>query len=220
MRAVVGSMITALALLAARGSTAQAQAPRPAAAAVSAAALTTPELVRELRSGGFVLVMRHAESPARLPTANEAEADNPQRERQLDAAGKASARELGQALHRLDIPIGRIYASPTYRAMQTVRLADLGQAQAVAQLAEGAGGMRASAGRARIDWLQAAVEQSPRAGTNTLIVTHTPNIVGAFGSGVANVQAGEMIAFRPQGAGRAEMVGRITVAQWRELAAH
>jgi phosphohistidine phosphatase SixA len=221
MRAGAAWMIPVLALLSlgslapARAQT-SAQAPGPALVQAQA---STRQLAQELRSGGFVLVMRHAESPEKRPAAGEAEADNPHRERQLDAAGKASARELGQALHALGIPIGRIYASPTYRAMQTVRLAGLGHARAVAQLDEGARGMRASADRARIRWLQAAVGQSPMVGTNTLIVTHTPNIVGAFGAGVANIAAGEMLVFGA-GVDRAEMVGRITVAQWRQLAPH
>lgn len=188
-------------------------------AVLSSASAGTQDLARQLRAGGFVLVMRHAESPDQVPTASEADAGNVHLERQLDAAGKASARELGRALHELGIPIGPIYASPTYRATQTVQLAGLGNPEAVPQLSEGARGMRGSADRARILWLQDAVRRSPPAGSNTLIVTHTPNIVGAFGSRVADIAAGELIVFRPQGA-RAELVGRITVAQWQQLATH
>lgn len=215
MRAAVRSMVrdigSALTLLVLSG----AYAP----ASLSAATPTTQELVQQLRAGGFVLVMRHAQSPDEVPTAGEADPGNVHLERQLSAAGKASARELGRALHELGIPIGQIYASPTYRAMQTVQLAGLANPQAVPQLSEGAQGMRGKADRARVLWLQAAVRQAPPAGTNTLVVTHTPNIVGAFGSPVANIAAGEMLVFRPQGT-HAAMVGRIAVAQWRRLAAH
>jgi hypothetical protein len=63
------------------------------------------------------------------------------------------------------------------------------------------------------------VTQPPPGGTDTLIVTHTPNIVGAFGPAAANIKAAEMIVFRPAGRGApAEVVGRITVGRWQRLA--
>jgi len=95
------------------------QSPRSQAAGHDAGA----PWVRELQAGGYVLVMRHAEAPAGTPGASEAEPDNPRHERQLDARGKRQAAALGSALRRLRIPIGPIYSSPTYRALETVRLA-------------------------------------------------------------------------------------------------
>lgn len=176
--------------------------------------LSGPALVRQLQKGGFVLVMRHAQSPDAAPTAKEAESDNTALERQLGAQGKTSARELGQALRRLRIPIGQIYSSPAYRARETLRLAGLGAPRLVMQLAEGPRGMQGSAGRAQMQWLQQAVTQVPSNGTNTLIETHAPNITGAFGPAAANIDAGEMIVFSPQ---RGTAVGRMTVAQWKQL---
>ncbi|HTW75745.1 MAG TPA: hypothetical protein VMD56_12580 [Steroidobacteraceae bacterium] len=59
------------------------------------------DLVRDLRAGGYVLVMRHAQSPDARPDGSDAEPDNAAHERQLSAAGKAQARALGAALRKL-----------------------------------------------------------------------------------------------------------------------
>ena len=187
--------------------------------AAGAAMPAGADLVRDLRAGGYVLVMRHAQSPDARPDGSDAEPDNAAHERQLSAAGKAQARALGAALRKLAIPIGRIYSSPTYRARETIRLAGLGAPQVVTQLDEGSRGMRGSAGRAQLAWLRQAAAEAPPTGTDTLIVTHTPNIAGAFGRSSADVQAGEMILFKPaKGGAAASVVARITIAQWRQWA--
>src|SRR5262245_22669321 len=80
--------------------------------ATSGAAGQTPasaeSLVRALQAGGYVLVMRHASSPREAPSATDAQPDNPTRERQLDAAGRAAAIAMGEALRRLRIPLGDV----------------------------------------------------------------------------------------------------------------
>lgn len=181
-------------------------------------------LVQQLRQGGYVLVMRHTDSPDQLPTAQSAEPDNTRHERQLSETGKQQAGSLGTALHTLAVPIGPIYSSPTYRALQTVRLAGLGTAQVVAALTEGPRGMQGTAAAAQVHWLQQAIERPPPPGSNILIVTHTPNIVGAFGAAASQIQSGEMLVYQPPAAGsannaRARLLGRLTIDEWRALAA-
>jgi phosphohistidine phosphatase SixA len=187
--------------------------------AADAAPLSGPQLIERLRAGGCVLVMRHARSPEAAPDAGFANADNPDRERQLDGAGEADARAFGAAVRALHVPIGPIYSSPTYRARETVRLARLGDPQVIEQLSEGKHGMSGTAERSDTEWLRRAVAQFPPAGSNTLIVTHTPNIVGAFGSPASSIGAGESLIFEPRKGGGTRLLGRITVDGWRKLAA-
>lgn len=186
---------------------------KPSASALAqphrSSSLAPQALARRLRAGGYVLVMRHAHSPLEPPSA--AEPGNSQHERQLDAAGKASARALGAALHALGIPIGPVYSSPTFRARETIKLAGLPSPTLVSQLAEGAHGMGSSAEESHAAWLREAVDRFPPIGSNTLVVTHTPNIVGAFGPRVANIQGNEMLVFVPESGRRARLLGRITV---------
>ena len=179
--------------------------------------LAGASLLMALRSGGYVLVMRHASSPTALPTPSEAERDNPQRERQLDAAGRSTAQAMGEAIRRLHIRIGTIWSSPTYRALETLKLAGLGPPATSPELAEGTQGMHADSDVARASWLRHAVATAPSAGTDTLIVTHTPNILAAFGQQAANIAAGETLVFRSDGNGMPILVARIQIGEWAGL---
>jgi len=77
--------------------------------------------------------------------------------------------------------------------------------------------LAARAAEARLRWLKHAVRLVPSARTNTLIVTHTPNIVGAFGRDATGIAAGEMLVFRPADGGVAPL-GRIRIEDWARLA--
>jgi hypothetical protein len=74
------------------------------------------DLVKRLRQGGNVLVMRHASSPREAPSTETANSDNIRLERQLDEAGRRGATAMGDAIRALKIPIGTVLTSPTYRA--------------------------------------------------------------------------------------------------------
>jgi len=183
-----------------------------------ARALAGMPLVEALRRGGYVLVMRHASSPVATPTARTAEPDNIRLERQLDEAGRSGARAMGEAIKMLRIPIGDVLSSPTYRALETVRLASLPPARKFDQLGDGGMSMRA-ADAAQATWLQRQAAAPPRANANTFIVTHSPNISSAFGEKAAKLADGEILVFHPDGEGDAELVGRIKIEEWPILAA-
>ena len=55
--------------------------------------------------------------------------------------------------------------------------------------------------------------------TNTLIVTHFPNINEAFTTDAARLGDGEALVFHPDGKGAAACVGRIKIEEWPKLAA-
>ena len=157
----------------------------------AAAAPLTPGLIRDLRHGGYVLLMRHASSPPDLPSMSIADPLNVKRERQLDETGRTTATAMGQAIKALHIPLGTILASPTYRALETVRLAGLGTRDC-GQLGDQGQSMARIAGPGPITWLQDKVAQRPPAGQNSLIVTHMPNIVAAFPTAASGLQDGEL----------------------------
>jgi phosphohistidine phosphatase SixA len=169
--------------------------------------------------GGYVLVMRHASSPRTPPDPAQADADNVQHERQLDDQGRTSARAMGEALRRLQIPIGLVLSSPTYRALETVRLAQLGQPKTYSQLGDGGQSMQADPNGSRAAWLRAMVAERPMTGTNTLMVTHFPNVNEAFAKDATGLADGEAIVFRPDGRGGAPVIGRIKIEEWPQLAA-
>jgi phosphohistidine phosphatase SixA len=181
----------------------------------TAQSLSGAGLADALRQGGYVLVLRHANSPAQPPDKKDADAANVKLERQLDADGREAARSMGDAVKALRIPVGDVLSSPTYRALQTISLAALGRPKTVAELDEGAAGMQGGAEAQRVTWLKAAVSQTPRARTNTIIVTHAPNIKDSFGIDAA---AGEALMFKPDGKGGAAQIARIKIGDWPALA--
>jgi phosphohistidine phosphatase SixA len=179
--------------------------------AMDAQSLSGADLLAALRRGGHVMVMRHARSPQQPPDEQTANPDNAQRERQLDAAGRAGAVAFGEALRRLKIPIGEVLTSPTYRARETVRHAQLPNARLYEELGDGGQSMKTATDK-QGGWLREKVNALPR-GTNTIIVTHMPNIGRAFPD-LANVTDGEALVFAADGKGGARLVGRIPIDQW------
>src|SRR5688572_1007015 len=181
--------------------------------AAAAAQTEADGLVRALRSGGHVLVMRHAHAPRQTPAAEAASPDNVARERELDAAGRDAAIAMGESLRRLRIPVGAVLSSPTFRAMQTARLARFGEPQPTEQLGDRA------APADRDAWLRSKAAEAPAAGRNSILITHAPNISGAFGERAAEMADGEALIARPDGAGGVAIVGRIRIEEWPALAA-
>jgi phosphohistidine phosphatase SixA len=166
---------------------------------LTAQALSGGALVKTLQQGGFVVVMRHASSPNAVPAGAS--------ERQLDEAGRTAAAAMGKALRDLQIPIGEVYSSPTQRAMETARLLQVAQAKPAPEL--GDNGQSMSGGTAgQADWLQKRVAQSPK-GTNTLLITHMPNLRAAFPAH-SNVADGEALIFGPG----STLVARVKMEDW------
>jgi phosphohistidine phosphatase SixA len=176
--------------------------------------LSGSSLVTALRQGGYVIVMRHASSPRQTPDKSNANPDNTNMERQLDEAGRASSTAMGKAMRDLKIPVGEVLSSPTYRALETVRLAQWQNPKIVAELGDGGQSMQ-GVSEAQGMWLQKRVTQAA-AGTNTILVTHMPNLARAFPD-VTGVADGEALIFHPDRKGNAPLVARIKIEEWSNL---
>jgi hypothetical protein len=97
-----------------------------------------------------------------------------------------------------------------------VRLAQFGTAQTFPEL----GGNGASMQAAKADqaaWLREQVAQFPR-DKNTIIVTHLPNIAGAFPQLASGLADGEALIFGPDGKGGAVLVARVKIEEWPTMA--
>jgi hypothetical protein len=130
----------------------------PAAGIAQAPADSAGVLIESLRQGGYVMVMRHASSPREAPDRRTANADNAALERQLDDAGRAGAEAMGKALRDLKIPIGTVLTSPTYRALETVRLAQLTNPTSHEELGDGRHSMQGVTD-AQATWLRGRAVQ-------------------------------------------------------------
>jgi phosphohistidine phosphatase SixA len=177
-------------------------------------AVSPAALVAKLRQGGYVLVMRHASSPREVPAKEVANSDNAGMERQLDEAGRRAAAAMGQALRDLHIPVGEVFTSPTYRALETVKLARLANPRPVGELGDGGQSMQ-KVGEAEAAWLRSRAAIVPVSG-NTIIVTHMPNIALAFPAW-GSVADGETVVLHPDGKGSFDLTGRIKIDEWPQL---
>jgi phosphohistidine phosphatase SixA len=170
-----------------------------------------------LRTGGYVILMRHASAPRDPPAAGSANPDNSNLERQLNEAGRSSARALGDAFRRLHIPIGPVLSSPTYRAPETIKCAQLAKPTTYPQLGDSGQSMIADKSGARGAWLRSKTAELPPVGKNTLIVTHFPNIVEAYPTERAGLADGEALILHPDGRGAATLVARVKIDEWAHL---
>jgi phosphohistidine phosphatase SixA len=171
-------------------------------------------LVAALRQGGYVIVIRHARSPQQLPDKKTANPDNTNLERQLDEIGRTTATAMGKAMRDLKIPIGEVQSSPAYRAIETVRFAQWSNVKPVTELGDGGQSMQGIA-EAQSLWLQKKVKEAPK-NTNTILVTHMPNLARAFPQ-LSAIADGEAFIFHPDGKGNAPLVARIKIEEWPSL---
>jgi phosphohistidine phosphatase SixA len=188
-----------------------------AAASAFAQPLAGRDLINSLRQGGYVVVMRHANSPQTRPDARIAAPGNSRLERQLNENGHRTAKAMGASLKALGIPIGEVLSSPTFRTLETVRELALGNPKTFNELGDGSQGYEISSLEESTRFMRARAAEPPRPGTNTIIVTHLPNLQSAFGDSANDVEEGEALILRPD-ATEAGPVGRIKVEDWPRLA--
>jgi phosphohistidine phosphatase SixA len=179
--------------------------------------LSASQLVAALRGGGYVLVMRHANAPAALPNRTTARPGNVALERQLSDAGIRGATEMGRVLRSLGVSIGSVWVSPTFRARETAERLAFPNPAVAEDLGEGAASM-ADPLPGLVQALLARAATVPQPGTNTILVTHSPNIGGAFPAERPAVAEGEVFVVRPDGRGGHALVARVLIDEWTALA--
>ena len=59
---------------------------------------------------------------------------------------------------------------------------------------------------------------APAAGTNTILITHKPNILDGLGKDWFDVREGEASIFRPEN-GKYVLVARVQMSDWPRIAA-
>jgi broad specificity phosphatase PhoE len=177
-------------------------------------------LVEALRGGGCVIVIRHgATNPDQADTdpLNVGRPGNETKQRLLSDKGRAAARGWNEAFRTIRIPVGKVYSSKFYRAVETARLA-FGEPTTTLDVSEGGLVVSPNENERRRTALRNLVTVAPGTGSNTVIVTHAPNIIDAFGKDWLDVKEGEASIFKPDGHGGVQLIARIRSEQWAVLA--
>jgi broad specificity phosphatase PhoE len=184
--------------------------------AASARAQSGParELVNALRAGGHVVVVRHGATHPDQADTDPLNPANVDKQRQLNDRGRADAKAMGDAFRAAGVPIGKSYSSRFQRAAETARLIGGKEPLTTNDVTEGGLVVSPNENARRAQALRALIGAAPDAGTNTLIVTHKPNILDALGKDWFEIKEGEASVFRPDGAGQYALVGRVQIADW------
>jgi len=186
-------------------------------AAHASDAPTDRQLVHALQAGGLVIVFRHGATFPDQADTDPLNFDDIGAQRLLNDKGKALAKALGEAFRQIGVPIGEVYTSKYNRAYQTAVLAGFENIEKTADVTEGGLVVSPNENARRAEAFRKLVSTPPRAGTNSLIISHRPNIVDALGKDWFDVKEGEASIFRPNN-GAYKLVARVQMDEWARIA--
>ena len=190
-----------------------------------AAAADIGALVPMLKQGGYVIVVRHVATDDSQKDVYPFKFDDMKAQRQLSEQGRQVARQFGQAIKSLGIPVGEVYSSKLNRAVETATLISGKQAVTLGDLTDSSAGSASgmanpSGANAKIGAaVRDLVNAAPKPGTNNLVVTHKTNIADAFGKAFGDVKDGEALIYKPDGSGKPTLVDRVQPNEWIARAA-
>jgi broad specificity phosphatase PhoE len=158
-----------------------------------------------LRSGGQVVVMRHASTEPGVGDPPGFRLEDCQTQRNLSAAGREEARRLGQAFRARSIPVGQVLSSRWCRCLETARLA-FGTVEPWAPLDSFFNDR--SRADAQTQAVRGLIADRPP-GRNLILVSHQVNITALTRLFPA---PGEIIVLTPLGDGEFRVAGRLAAS--------
>jgi phosphohistidine phosphatase SixA len=132
----------------------------------------------------------------------------------MNDTGRADAKAVGEVFKAAGIPIGKCYSSRFQRAVETARLIGGKEPRTTLDITEGGLVVSPNENIRRTQALRALVATPPDLGTNTLVITHKPNILDAFGKDWFEIKEGEASIFKPDGKGAFTLIARVPIDQW------
>jgi len=158
-------------------------------------------LVAHMKQGGHVIVFRHGATHRDQADTDPLNHDN-------------VAKQVGDSFRKLGIPLGKVYTSRFNRAVETAKLVGGGDMITSIDITEGGLVVSPIENERRAEALRKLAATMPEPGKNTLIVSHKPNIMDAFGKDWFDVREGEASVFTPDGSGKAVLVARVQAIDW------
>jgi broad specificity phosphatase PhoE len=186
--------------------------------AADPAAADDKTLAQALRAGGLVIVLRHGATSADQVDVEPVDFDNIAAQRNLNDKGKAAAVAFGNAFRQIGVPVGKVYTSRFNRAYETATLAGFKEIEKTPDLTYARSAAAPDKNITNAEAFRKLLGTAPRPGTNTVLVTHTPNIVDALGKDWDGVKEGEASIFRPAN-GNYTLVARVQIDEWPRIAA-
>jgi phosphohistidine phosphatase SixA len=175
-------------------------------------------IVKALRAGGFVMVVRHGATFPDQADTDPLNFDNIAAQRNLNDKGKALAKAFGNAIREAGVSVGKVYTSKYNRAYETAVIAGFKDIEKTADITEGGLVVSPNENNRRVDAFHKLLGTAPTPGTNTILITHKPNIVDALGKDWFEVREGEATIFRPE-YGSYKLIARVQMEDWPHMAA-
>jgi broad specificity phosphatase PhoE len=186
--------------------------------AVPSAYAQEKDIAQALRAGDLVIVVRHGATFPDQADTDPFNFDNIAAQRNLNDKGKALAKAFGDALRQAGVPVGKVYTSKFNRAYETAVIAGFRDIEKTTDLTEGGLVVSPNENNRRAEAFRKMLASAPRAHTNTILITHQPNIIAALGKDWFDVKEGEASIFRPANGGYT-LVARVQMDEWLRIAA-
>ena len=177
---------------------------------------TTPklegaQLIDALKSGGYVIYIRHAlTDKVGEKTVTADQLDKCDTQRNLSEAGREMAKSIGEGFKKNNIPVGDVFSSPYCRCVDTAKLA-FGKATKSDNL-HFAIHLPKENRHEDAKKLRDMMAVLPAPGTNTVLVSHTANLQEAVG--IWPKHEGEANVFKADASGNISYIGKISVEDW------
>src|SRR5262245_30632519 len=127
------------------------------------------QLVDSLRSGGYVIVVRHGATFSDQADTDPFNFDNIAKQRNLNEKGKELAKAFGDAIRQVGIPAGDVYTSNFNRSFETAVLAGFKDIEKTTDLTEGGLVVSPDENSRRAAALRKMLAQMPKEGKNTFL---------------------------------------------------
>jgi phosphohistidine phosphatase SixA len=173
------------------------------------------QLVQALRAGGYVIYFRHGPTDQTQADTDPTNLANCDTQRNLTDAGRDQARAIGAAFRSLNIPVGTVLSSEYCRALEYSRLAfTTAVPEARLDLTDPLGDEQRGQSTATLIGL---LGTPPDPATNTVLVSHSPNIKLAVLLDLPT--EGEAAIFRVNAPGDSTLMATVLPTDWPKLAA-
>jgi phosphohistidine phosphatase SixA len=156
----------------------------------------------QLRAGGLVVFIRHAQTDPGVGDPPGFRLEDCETQRNLNAAGRTQARRLGDAVRREKVPVAEVLSSEWCRCRETAALAFERHVPWPA-LNNLFGRSQNEPAQSRAIRERGSAFKGPG---NLVLVTHGATILPIAG---VNPGTAELVVMRPAGAGKLELVGRV-----------
>ena len=162
------------------------------------------DLIEQMKSGGHILMIRHAHAPGSGDPSHFKIGDC-STQRNLDKGGRTQARAIGDWLRSKGIKAANVYSSQWCRCLETARLLDLGT---VAELPALNSFYELPQNREpNIRALRSFIANLSANGELIIWVTHFVTILEIAGEGVSS---GEGVVLKLKGQGAYDVLGRLS----------